>query len=54
MKSTTYQLRVLKVIECLKQNIRKEIDYKRPSSTKQKNREYNIFVLKHANRNITR
>ena len=28
----------LKVIECLEQNIRKQIDYKRLSSTKQINR----------------
>ena len=27
-----------KVIECLEQNIQKQIDYKRPSSTKQMNR----------------
>ena len=33
---------VSKVIECLEQNIRKQIDCKRPSSTKQMNRLHNI------------
>ena len=31
-----------KVIECLEQNIRKQIDYKRPSNIKQMNRVQNI------------
>ena len=31
-----------KVIECLEQNIRKQIDCKRPSSTRQMNRVKNI------------
>ena len=31
---------VSKVIECLEQNIRKQIDCKRPSNTKQMNRKY--------------
>ena len=38
-----------KVIECLEQHIRKQINYKRPSSRKQMNRvDYKIFVLKYA------
>ena len=37
VKSTIYKVRVLKVIECLEQNIQKQIDYKIPSSTKQMN-----------------
>ena len=37
-----------KVIECLEQNFQKQIDYKRPSSTKQMNRvDHNIFALKY-------
>ena len=32
----------LKVIECLEQNIRRQIDCKRPSTTKQMNRVQNI------------
>ena len=37
-----------KVIECLEQNIQKQIDYKRPSSTKQMNRvDRNIFAWKY-------
>ena len=42
------------VIECLEQNIRKQIDWKRPLSTKQMNREHveiQIEELKYANRN---
>ena len=35
---------VSKVIECLKQNIRKSIDCKRPSNTKQMNRLQNIPI----------
>ena len=31
-----------KVIECLEQNIRKQVDYKGPSNTKQMNRVQNI------------
>ena len=31
-----------KVIECLEQNIRKQIEYKRPSNTEQINRVQNI------------
>ena len=43
------------VIECLQQNIRKQIDCRRPSSTNQMNRiDYKIFTLKSTNRNITR
>ena len=34
----------LKVIECLEQNIQKQIDCKRPSSTKQINRVQNINI----------
>ena len=37
VKSTIYKVRVLKVIECLEQNIQKQIDYKISSSTKQMN-----------------
>ena len=37
-----------KVIECLGQNIRKKIDCKRPSNTKQMNR-LKIFELKYGN-----
>ena len=33
-----------KVIECLEQNIRKQIDCKRPSNTKQMNRLQNIRI----------
>ena len=33
-----------KVIECLEQNIRKQIDCKRPSKTKQMNRLQNIRI----------
>ena len=33
-----------KVIECLEQNIRKKIDWKRPSCTKQMNRVQNIPI----------
>ena len=37
-----------KVIECLEQNVQKQIDYKRPSSTKQMNRvDRNIFAWKY-------
>ena len=42
-----------KVIKCLEQNIRKQIDCKIPSSTKEMNRVSNIRI-KYANRNITR
>ena len=44
-------------MECLEQNIGKQIDCKRPSSTKQMNREHveiKIEELKYANRNKTR
>ena len=45
----------LKVTECLEQNIRKQIGYKRLSRTKQMNRvDYKIFVLNYANRSKTR
>ena len=37
-----------KVIECLEQNIRKQIDCKRPSNTKQMNR-LQIFELNYGN-----
>ena len=40
---------VSKVIECLEQNIRKQIDCKRPSNTKQINRLQKIFKLKYGN-----
>ena len=46
-----------KVMECLEQNIRKQIDCKRPSSIRQMNREHvgiQIEELKYANRNKTR
>ena len=46
-----------KVIECLEQNIRKQVDCKRPSSIKQMKREYveiQIEALKYANRKKTR
>ena len=33
-----------KVIECLEQSIRKQIDFERPSSTKQMNRVQNIRI----------
>ena len=33
-----------KVIECLEQNIRKQIDWKRPSNTKQMNRLQNVRI----------
>ena len=42
-----------KVIKCLEQNIKKQIDWKRPSSTKQMNK-LKILVLKYENRNVTR
>ena len=42
-----------KVIECLEQNIRKQVNCKRPSSTKQLSR-VKKNVLKYANRNIAR
>ena len=35
---------VSKVIECLEQNIQKQIDCKRPSNTKQMNRSQNIRI----------
>ena len=35
---------VSKVIECLEQNIPKQIDCKRPSNTKQMNRSQNIQI----------
>ena len=35
---------VSKVIECLEQNIQKQIDCKRPSNTKQMNRLQNIRI----------
>ena len=35
-----------KVIEFLEQNVQKQIDYKKPSNTKQMNREHKIFELK--------
>ena len=35
---------VSQVIECLEQNIRKQIDCKRPSNTKQMNRLQNIQI----------
>ena len=35
---------VSKAIECLEQNIRKQIDCKRPSNTKQMNRLQNIRI----------
>ena len=35
---------VSKVIECLEQNIRKQIDCKKPSNTKQMNRLQNIRI----------
>ena len=35
---------VSKVIECLEQNVRKQIDCKRPSNTKQMNRSQNIRI----------
>ena len=40
---------VSKVIECLEQNIRKQIDSKRPSNSKQMNRLQKIFKLKYGN-----
>ena len=44
-----------KVIECLEQNIREQIDSKRPWNTKQMDRiDYKIFILKYTNRNITK
>ena len=46
-----------KVIECLEQNIRKQVDCKRPSSIKQMKREHveiQIEALKYANRKKTR
>ena len=42
-----------KVIKCLEQNIGKQVDKKRLSSTKQMNRVQNICI-EYANRNITR
>ena len=33
-----------KIMECLEQNIRKQIDYKRPSNKKQMNRLQNIGI----------
>ena len=36
---------VSKVIECLEQNIRKQIDYKRASNTKQINRLQNTWII---------
>ena len=45
-----------KVIECLEQNIRKQVDCKRPSSIKQMKREHveiQIEALKYANRKKT-
>ena len=33
-----------KVVECLEQNVWKQIDYKRPSNTKQMNRVQNIWI----------
>ena len=38
-----------KVIECLEQNIQKQIDCKRPLNNKQMNREQKIFELKSEN-----
>ena len=38
-----------KAIECLEQNVRKLIDYKRPSNTKQM-KECKIFELKYGNK----
>ena len=46
-----------KATGCWKQNIQKQIDYKRPSITKQMNREHfeiQIESLKYSNRNKTR
>ena len=44
-----------KVIQCLEQNIRKQIDCKSPSNTKQIKRvDYKIFIIKYANRNISK
>ena len=40
---------VSKVIKCLEQNIRKQIDCKRPSNTKQMSRLQKIFKLKYGN-----
>ena len=39
-----------KVIECLEQNVRKQIDCKRPSNAKQMNR---IFELKYGDRKLS-
>ena len=40
---------ISKVTECLEQNIRKQIDCKRPSNAKQMNRLQKIFKLKYGN-----
>ena len=40
---------VSKVTECLEQNIRKQINCKRPSNTKQMSRLQKIFNLKYGN-----
>ena len=44
MKPATSRYVYLKVIKCLKQNIKKQVDYKSPSSRKQMNRVQNIRI----------